>query len=172
MNVTIIYESHQGNTAFLAHAMATLECQNAVQLARMDHIGRALEPVPDLLILGGPAPDFEGALNFLPVIKHLPRTVLAWSAVAVFDTQLRHPRVWAESTASVLARAIHQLGAPLITPPESFFLQTRDGPLDDGELSRAIRWLEEVSARCQLSTPDRLWRNRVKHVPGCDLAVT
>jgi hypothetical protein len=150
MHAVILYESHHGNTAFLSRVMAaTLEGEGGVHVARIDHAVEALIAEPDLLVLGGPAPDLNGVVDFLPVIERLPRAVVDRSAVVIFDTQLRHPRVWAESTASVLARAVHRLGAALILPPESFFLLTRQGPLDEGELPRAVEWAQEACARWQ-----------------------
>lgn len=144
MSAAILYKSFHGNTVFLSRVMAAvLERNGPVQLAHISHAPRALLTVPDLLVLGAPATDIDGAWRFLQVVESLPSIVVERSSVVVFNTCLRHPRAWAESTASALARAVHRRGAILILPPESFFLLMREGPLDEGELVRAERWAQD-----------------------------
>jgi flavodoxin len=148
MNTTILFETHYGNTAFVAHVMAQmLAREGSVHLDRMDHATEAHVAQSDLLLLGGPAPDLNGADDFLPVIGRFLCVVLDRVAIAVFDTQPRYLQAWAESTASLLARAVSTAGGVLILPPESFSLLCREGPLEAGELARAAQWACEACDR-------------------------
>jgi hypothetical protein len=39
----------------------------------------------------------------------------------------------------------------LILPPESFFVAEREGPLEVGELERAVQWAEQVFEQFEAS---------------------
>jgi flavodoxin len=167
MNATIVYQSHHGNTAFVAGIMAEeLACEVSVQLVRIDQATEAQVTQSDLLLFGGPAAELNGAYDILAWLQRLPRTALDRAAIAVFDTQLRSQHTWAESTASALAKAVHRTGGMLILPPESFFLLFRAGPLEDGELARAANWAREAWERGCQRTQEPMACHLRRHVSG------
>jgi flavodoxin len=167
MNATIVYQSHHGNTAFVAGIMAeALAREGSVHLVRIDQATEAQVTESDLLLFGGPAPDLNGAYDILAWLERLPRAAFDRASIAVFDTQLRSQRTWAESTASALAKAVHQAGGMLILPPESFFLVFRAGPLDDGELARAANWAREAWERGCQRTEEPMACYILRHVSG------
>lgn len=70
-------------------------------------------------------------------LRHLPPAVPGTSAAA-FDTRLDRPL--AGSAASRIARQLRRHGYDLVTPPEGFVVEGKEGPLQTGELERARGW--------------------------------
>jgi len=154
MRIVVIADSHFGNTARVAEAIARgvrLEGAEADVLtaadAAIDHI---LAGRPDVVALGGPTVNrrmtaaLERCVNELqPHARDL--------GTAAFDTRYRGADLLMGSAAKRAARILGAAGARLIAPPESFIVARAEAPrgqrtqpglstLADGEEARAEAW--------------------------------
>jgi flavodoxin I len=145
MNTLIIYDSTFGNTEKIAQAIADISAeQGSVRTLRVSKVQSSdLEGV-DLLVLGCPThkrKPTDGVRAFLDCVSR--RSLKGISAV-VFDTRYRKPRLLTGSAARRLAKSLRKAGAFLLTSPQSFFVASREGPLEEGETERAAAWAREV----------------------------
>jgi flavodoxin I len=141
MNTLVIYESQFGNTEQIARAIANAFAgRGPTHLEPIFHAEHhALEGV-DLLVLGSPTQYHDATPDMLAWLDRIPPRALDGVHVAVFDTRYRIPRLLSGSAAQVIERAILKQNGKLIAPPESFFVTEREGPLEAGEVERAVSW--------------------------------
>lgn len=148
MNTLVVYDTQFGNTEQIARAIASrLENAGIVQfLSVTEAAGFDLTGV-DLLVVGGPTQGHSARQQLRHWVEELPPAVLRATAVATFDTRLRWPVVLSGSAARTIAKTLRKNGARFIVPPESFFVEGREGPLADGELERAAAWAATLAVK-------------------------
>jgi len=153
MNALVIYDSEFGNTEQIAAAIANqLETQGIVRLLSVDDpAGLNLIGV-DLLVVGGPTQAHGTRQPLRDWVERLSPSMLRNVAVATFDTRLRWPLFLAGSAADSIAKTFKHHGAELLVPPESFFVEGREGPLAEGELERAGMWAETLISQYTTDT--------------------
>lgn len=141
MNTLILYDSQYGNTERLAQKMAAaLSSVDRVQAKRVDKTQpRELRDL-DLLVLGCPTQQWRSTPAMQAFLASLSSATLGGLVVACFDTRFHKPRWLTGSAARVMAKQVSQMGLLLLEPVESFFVQSSEGPLEDGELERAKVW--------------------------------
>jgi flavorubredoxin len=155
MNVVVVYESHWGNTAAIAQAIAEGLGPEARAMNTDEAVGPAMANA-DLIVAGAPVIAFglprEGARKQIagdikaptpPDVSHpLLRAWLdalpgghGWGAA--FETRIWwSPRGATGSIESKLKRA----GYPTLAKAERFIVGGAYGPPRDGELERARQW--------------------------------
>jgi flavodoxin I len=148
MNALVIYDSQFGNTEQIARAIAShLEAQGIVRfLAVSDAAGLNLIGV-DLLVIGGPTQGHSARQPLRDWVEQLSPSTLQSVVVATFDTRLRWPVFLAGSAARSIAKTLKNNGARLLVPPESFFVEGREGPLAKGEIERAEAWADTLAVK-------------------------
>jgi flavodoxin len=150
MNTLVIYESEFGNTARIARAIATvLAGQGATRLESIYHVEHHVLEGVDLLVLGSPTQNHEATPDMLAWLDRVPPGALRKLPVAVFDTRYHLPQLFSGSAAQVIGQAVQHLGGTLIVPPESFFVLEREGPLEAGEVERAVSWINALLGTLQ-----------------------
>jgi flavodoxin I len=141
MNTLVIYESQFGNTEQIARAIANaLARRGPAHLEPILHAEHHVLEGIDLLVLGSPTQYHDATPDMLAWLDRIPPRALDGVHVAVFDTRYRMPRLLSGSAAHVIEQAIQKQGGKLIAPPESFFVAEREGPLEAGEVERAVSW--------------------------------
>lgn len=141
MDVHIIYESQYGNTEQIAHVVASvLERYAAVRLYTLDAADLVAVSPHDLLIFGCPTQHHKPSPRMMTYFHTLPQTALVGMRVAVFDTRFAMSTWMSGSAAEVLSRQVRHKGGLMVTAPKSFFVTDKQGPLKEGELSRAAEW--------------------------------
>lgn len=152
MNTLIMYDSTFGNTEHLARAMADeLAYYGTVRLLRVPEGGTFERGEADVLIVGGPTQRHGTSLAMRAFLESMPRRTLRGLAAAAFDTRY-HMAAWKSgSAAQRIASRLKRAGALLVVPPESFFVAEREGPLEHGELERAVQWAEQIYAAFEAS---------------------
>jgi len=168
VDAAVVYESSWGNTRAVAQAVAEgLRERLAVEV--LDVAGA---PPPDrlgveVLVVGGPTHAFGMSR---PGTRedaerrgggHVGTGIREWLAssapldlrAAAFDTHVRHPDLPGHASRKA-AKALHRLGADLLTQPESFWVEGAEGPLLPGELDRAHAWGTELAALASSTSPD------------------
>ena len=145
MNTLLVYESEFGNTEQIARGIATgLAGRGSVRVESIYHVEHpALEGL-DLLVLGSPTQYHEATPDMLAWLDRIPPQALYGVPVAVFDTRYHLPQLLSGSAAQVIGQAIQKQGRKLIAPPESFFVIEREGPLEAGEVERAVSWINAL----------------------------
>lgn len=149
----IVYDSVYGNTRQVAEAMAAalpggraLDMQAARGLVLAD--GEAL-------VLGSPTRGFSATPAMTEFIAGLRPADLEGRTVAVFDTRLAPeairlaPLRWIVDTGGYAAqRMAHALGHKGVVgeiAQEGFMVLDTEGPLKEGELERAARWVQGIA---------------------------
>jgi hypothetical protein len=161
MRAIVVYESHWGNTAAVARAIAEGIGQGARALSTAEAAGSAVADA-DLVVAGAPLLGFrlptEGMLKNLaagavrdptpPDLSHpsmrswldaLPR---GSARAAAFET-----RIWWSpgSAAKAIVRGLEAAGYRPISRAQKFVVKGKYGPLRDGELARARAWGAELA---------------------------
>ena len=87
-------------------------------------------------------------------IKNLPVDSLQGKSVAAFDTRfesedqgvgLRLLMSVIRYAAPRIAKGLEKKGGVLVTEPEGFIVENKEGPLKQGELERASMWAKQLS---------------------------
>ena len=93
-----------------------------------------------LLVVGAPTHAHGVDSATWTALERIPSDRFRDLRVATFDTRYDRSRWLTGSAAHDLEKALIARGARSVTPPESFFVVERDGPLESGELERARAW--------------------------------
>ncbi len=164
MRAIVVYESHWGDTAAVARAIAKGIGPDAQALATDEAVGRALSGI-DLLVAGAPVMmlslSSEEARERVRLDRKGPqgdasRPVLrTWleglpSAhgvkAAAFDTRLR----WTPSGAiEAIESRLRGAGYEVMVAGKGFVVEGTYGPLREGELERARAWGRELASRLE-----------------------
>jgi flavodoxin len=158
MNALVLYDSKFGNTERIAEAVA-LALQEALptRLTAVDGVEDCSEALVgvDLLVVGGPTHAHGMSEPLRDPLRCLGDRSLLGMRAACFDTRVHGPRLATGSAAVRLERLLRHRGAWVVVPPQSFLVQGREGPLDDGELEHARTWAREVlhAAGVRVPTP-------------------
>jgi flavodoxin I len=145
MNTLVIYDSTFGNTQKIAQAISEVMAgPGAVRTLRVSKVQSSdLEEV-DLLVLGCPTHKRKPTDGVRAFLECVSRKSLEGVSAAVFDTRYHKPRLLTGSAAGRLAKSLRKAGAALLASPQSFFVVSREGPLEEGETERAAAWAREI----------------------------
>ena len=141
MKAVIVYDSEYGNTHHVAEAIAAaLSHYETVQLLAVPDATNIDWQGVKLLIVGGPT-QWRGVSERMHTwLDALPPGSLTGIHAAAFDTRLHGMKLLTGAAAPPIAKRLKELGAEVLLPPESFFVEGKEGPLAAGELERASRW--------------------------------
>lgn len=150
----IIYDTTYGNTKEIAEAIG--EAMN-VPAARIQSV-KDLE-MPDLkelevLVVGSPTYGFSPSQPIRNFLRKLPPDSLGGIKIAAFDTRaditdinnkfLRFlMKMFGYAAKPIQAKLIRKGGTPA-GEPMGFMVKDKEGPLKEGELTRAKKWVEEL----------------------------
>lgn len=151
MHSIVVYDSQYGNTARVAQAVASvLEASGPTRAVQLDPAHQPVTQGIDLLVIGSPTQGFRPTQQIQTWLNNLNPTWLMGRAVACFDTRFRG-WMWKNSAAPKMAAQLRKLGAELLVPPESFFVQSMksEGPLLPGEVERASNWARLVAVNME-----------------------
>jgi flavodoxin len=174
MKAIVVYESHWGNTAAVANAIAEGIGSGTRVMSTSQADATALQSA-DLLVVGAPVIGFrlstpealegmrtKGGKKNPPDISHPPvRTWLeslppadaagtAGPAAAAFDTRVRGPF---GSAAPAILEGLEKAGYRPITKAAGFLVRGSQGPMRDGELERAREWGAELARETAQGLP-------------------
>lgn len=154
MNTLVVYDSQFGNTEQIAQAIAqALRAYGPVRALRAN-LARAedVEEV-DLLVVGCPTQGWRPTAATASFIAGLAPARIRGAAIACFDTRFHKPRWLTGSAARVMARSLARRGSALVLPPESYFVVGKDGPLEAGEIDRAVEWARVIARQIEAPHP-------------------
>ena len=161
MKAMLIYDSLYGNTEQIAQAIADglsggIGTSGSVEVTKVsDAHPDQLVKLP-LLLVGGPthgsrpSPAIHGFLN------RIPQNALLGVRIAAFDTRTDPDkltgvtRVFAKIldrfgyAAPKISSSLEIKGGQVVKLPEGFVVLGTEGPLQDGELERALDWGRQI----------------------------
>lgn len=149
MKSLVIYDSMYGNTQKIAQSIANLittKCLNVkdVTLSDINNV--------DLLIIGSPTHGGQPTPKLQEFIKSIPDDELKNTKALTFDTGIPHEDKnfifknfikMLGYASKRLAKLLEKKGANIIGT-ETFFVNGKEGPIKDGELKRAEKWVKEM----------------------------
>ncbi|HEY1390805.1 MAG TPA: flavodoxin domain-containing protein [Ktedonobacterales bacterium] len=154
MHALVVYDSQFGNTERIAAVIAdTLRTTGEVQLAHVEpEHPLKLESI-DVLVLGCPTQGWAPTVAMQALLASLTPQELHGRAVACFDTRFQKPRWITGSAARRMSASLRHMGVTLLVPPESFFVEGKEGPLLTGELARAAVWARTLLNQIEAPQP-------------------
>lgn len=139
MKSLVVYDSNFGNTKIIAETLAKNLGGISKQVSDAD-----IEDVKacDLLVVGSPINGWMPTEATRKFLSGLERISLKGKRVASFDTRVQ---VFFHGDAMTkIKNKLVSLGGQLATPPVSFFVSGKEGPLLDGEVKKAETWANEI----------------------------
>ena len=170
MKAMVVYESVYGNTRAIAEAIAEgLGGAEVIPVSQAD-----ARPDAGLLVVGGPThmhgmtsgrtrrvaadaahedgthvePEAVAEPGLRSWLRDLPNVSAAHAAS--FDTRLDRSAWFTGAAAHGIARRLRRHGYEIVGS-ESFLVQDSEGPLEDGELSRARAWGGELAVSVKVT---------------------
>jgi flavodoxin len=147
MKTLVVFDSQYGNTEHIAGAIAAqMREDGEVRIARVGDVEVIDLDWADLVIVGGPTQKhgLSPAMHFW--LSQLPRGILNAKLGLAFDTRYPRARLLTGAASGKIASALERLGCVLLAPGESFFVDDREGPLEEGEPERAASWAQKAAS--------------------------
>ena len=154
MNIVIIYDSQQGNTADIARAIGgAFSDLGEVMVDRASNVKPDWLMEVGLLVVGTPGQESKPTKAIHKFLEALPSSVVQDVPVTAFETRLEgeaaHHGLTGfmkkdASAAEAVAGELVKKGGKLVVPPGTFFLTAAEGPLKAGELERAAEWARGI----------------------------
>ena len=152
MRTLIVYETEYGNTERLARAMAeALSEYGEARVTPVSGTAGSGHYDVDLLIVGAPTQRHGLPAATRNMLEGLPEGRLKDVAALAFDTRYERARWITGSAAQEIHHLLRDLGCRLLAPPESFFVEGSEGPLEPGEEDRARAWALHALGRNELA---------------------
>lgn len=146
MRALVAYDTKYGNTETIARTIA----KELVARGMMVEAPAISEVGPDeiagvnLLVIGGPTQGHGMSPGMRAFFKGLGPKALQAIVATAFDTRFHKAQLLTGSAAHKIAGQLGRHGAKLVLAPESFFVVHSEGPLEVGEVERAIRWADTI----------------------------
>lgn len=152
----IVYDSIFGNTEKIALAIgAVFEKKQQAVVFKVNEV--KIEQLKDLelLIVGSPTRAFKPTPAIKTFLNSISNNSLNGVKVTAFDTRT----VMDDKVPGILkffagifgyasepiANKLMKKGGALVIPPEGFFVKGTEGPVEEGELTRAADWAKAIN---------------------------
>ncbi len=157
MNALVLYRSYHGNTKQVAEAIAG-RLRETGSFAVAQDLRQGLPELGDfdLVAIGAPTRMARVTRKALGVLRQLRRRGFASKPVVVFDTygpvpadpqELEKSKRWLyPGAAGIMRKAAGGLGLNVYPNTLRCQVKALNGPLADGELSRAISFTDELAS--------------------------
>jgi len=163
MKAVILYDSLYGNTEKIAHAIGeglsgAIGTSDGVEVVKVGDVHPDQLRGWELVLVGAPTHGSHPSPATSDFLKRIPRDALAGIKVAAFDTRTDMDklagalRVFGKVlghfgfAAPRISSSLEKRGGQVVVPPEGFFVKGTEGPLEDGELERAVDWGRRIVA--------------------------
>lgn len=155
MKSLVIFDSQFGNTQKIAEAITdSLPFSYKAKQIKADEVSLKDLTNINLLIVGSPTQGGRPKQSLQVFLDQIPSDVLHNVNVVSFDTRFLEKdlnfalRILVKTigyAASKIANTLKNKGGKLIVPPEGFIVKGKSGPLAQGELERAKRWVKSIT---------------------------
>ena len=137
MKALVVYDTTHGNTKAIAEAVAGALGKGTPAVS-VDDFKKDMLAGVTLLVAGSPIIAWRPSEKMGKFLAGLKRGQLAGMKAAAFDTRIK--AIVSGDGAKKIARALASAGAQLIGRPTGFHVKGREGPLAEGEVTRAVEW--------------------------------
>lgn len=155
MKILVVYDSAYGNTAKVAQAIGgVLGAAGMVSMRKVDEVLPEELTSVGLLVVGSPTQSFRPTPAIIKLLRDIPPHALQGVKVAAFDTRIDTATIQSAFlrfvvnaggyAAKPIANRLIKRGGTLVAPPEGFIVEGKEGPLNAGELDRAIEWAKQI----------------------------
>jgi flavodoxin len=145
MKSLVIYDSQFGNTEAVARTVG--ETLNCPQVRHADAVEPADLQALDLLVVGSPTQGGRPTKAIQKLLDEIPDKTLNHTRVAAFDTRASARGFFLRALMELIGCAAPKIDAKLrarggtqAVKPAGFLVTGTEGPLQDGELRRAVEW--------------------------------
>ena len=154
MKTLIVYDSLYGNTKEVAQAVGS--SLDEAKVVPVDEADLVEVKAYDLLIAGSPTQGGRPTPALMAFLRAIPAGGLSSIGVTAFDTRissagrgafLRFILGFFGYAAGRIASALQAKGGRLVAPPEGFLVKDKEGPLEAGELERAMAWAKQLATK-------------------------
>lgn len=145
MKALVVYDSVYGNTETIAKAIGGA-LAGEVRVARVGEIDAAQLERVDVLLIGSPTLGGRPSEPLQQFLDKLPESAVKDVRIAAFDTRYSGKFVKIFGFASEkIAAALQAKGGKVAEPLGAFIVKGKKGPLQDGEVERAVNWAIQVT---------------------------
>jgi flavodoxin len=141
MKTLVIYDSNFGNTKTIAKAITKGLGQNTNTVSVDKYYKGLLEEV-ELLIIGSPINAWRPTENILKLLNSFTEEELEGLKCSTFDTRVRF--FIHGDACKKIAKKLEEVGGEIISEPTYYYVNGKEGPLEDGEEDRAKEWGREL----------------------------
>ena len=141
MNALIIYDTNFGNTRKLAEEIAK-ELGKGAKAVHVDEITTDSFSGLDLLVVGSPIIAWNPSPKIKKFLKKLRKQDLGGIKGASFDTRI-NIKIHGDACEKI-SKQLQGVGLQLASDPVYFFVADKEGPLEDGEIERALGWAAQL----------------------------
>lgn len=157
MKSVVIFDTVFGNTELVAQAVGKeLGTAETVSVIHVSDVTLANLEEADLVVVASPTRGFRPMPSIMKFLKDLPVDALIGKKAAVFDTRMDVDKINSKIfrfivskggfADAAIAKQLKASGAKLIEPTAGFFVDDSEGPLTEGELERAVKWVRQIKA--------------------------
>jgi len=137
MKALIVYDSHYGNTAAIARAIAE-ELGPEADLRPAEQLDVDAIQHADLVLVGSPTQKWHETSAARAAVELIGEVAPVHLRAAAFDTEIGSQP--SGSAARRLDRLLRRAGLERAVHPARFVVESRDGPLAQGEIAHAKAW--------------------------------
>jgi flavodoxin len=144
LKALVVYDSTYSNTEKIAKAIGS-GIKGDVKVLRAAEASPADFASFDLIVIGSPTYGGRPMPSVADLMNKISETAVKGKNVASFDTRIPTKIVKIFGfAADRIAKNLKDKGANLVVPAEGFFVNGKEGPLEDGELERAAAWAKTL----------------------------
>jgi flavodoxin len=144
MKTLVIFDSNFGNTKRIAEAIAEEFGDSAKAVSVSKFSIKYLEDV-SLLIVGSPIIGWRPSEKMAKFLGEFSKGQLKEIKSVSFDTRVNI--FFHGDAAKKISKKLEEAGAKIITEPQVFFVKGKKGPLLEGEIEKAKKWVESIKLR-------------------------
>ena len=157
MEITTVYDSFFGNSKKIAQTIGkALGTQKNVTTVKVDQLEKNILNGIQKLVVGSPTRGFNPTPAIRSFLKNIPANGLTDIEVAAFDTRIpmgdKVPgflrfmvKLFGYADKPMMDLMVKK-GGKEILPTEGFFVADSEGPLVEGEITRAEEWGKKIKA--------------------------
>lgn len=141
MKALVIFDSNFGNTKIIAETISRELGKDAKVLSVSDFNIKELEGI-ELLVVGSPIIGWKPSEKMGGFLAGLSSGQLKGLKAATFDTRVK---LFISGDASKkIAKELKRAGAEIVVEPQAFLVKGKEGPLFDGEIEKATKWVTSI----------------------------
>jgi flavodoxin len=155
MKGLIVYDSYFGNTEKIAiHLHESLKDTHEVKLVKVHNVEKEDIKNLEFIVVGSPTRAFKATKAVMDFIRKIPKDGLLGVKSVAFDTRMNTKDVNSKIlnalvnvfgyAAEPIGKALVGKGGTVVIPPEGYYVTDSEGPLKDGEIERAEKWIKDV----------------------------